>query len=186
MEEKHADGVHFKYQSDFDLLAIVESRSLRAQAHLEQDIEETLAHAEILQTPLSLIVHDIECINRHLKDGQYFFVDIYKQGILLYDSQRFQLESPRSLKLADRYHLAKEDFEYWFDSAMGFYKTFKFALDSKEYNQAAFLLHQVAERLYTTILLVFTRYLRHEVAGQGCFHLNKVGNHRYHSMILGL
>jgi HEPN domain-containing protein len=35
---------------------------------------------------------------------------------------------------------------------------FQFAFQNKKYNEAAFILHQVTERLYTAILLVFTRY----------------------------
>lgn len=42
--------------------------------------------------------------------------------------------------------------------ANNFYDGFKFFLDKKIYNEAAFMLHQATERLYTAILLVFTRY----------------------------
>ena len=41
---------------------------------------------------------------------------------------------------------------------MGFKDVFEYCLKTKKYNQAAFQLHQVAERLYTTILLVFSHY----------------------------
>lgn len=43
-------------------------------------------------------------------------------------------------------------------SANDFYDTFNFCFEKNKYSQAAFLLHQVTERLYNCILLVFTRY----------------------------
>jgi uncharacterized protein len=42
--------------------------------------------------------------------------------------------------------------------AQSFYKNYKFNFSEKELSMAAFMLHQTTERLYTAILLVFTRY----------------------------
>lgn len=158
VEEYAEDGIHIQYQSDYDLLVIVKTRSTSAQQRLESDIVAVTQNMLEIKTPVSPIVHDIEFVNRRLEKAQYFFSDIKKQGVILYNSGQVILREPRELGHQERHQLAKEDFEYWFPKAQDFFKTFSFCLNEKDYNQAAFLLHQVAERLYTTLLLVFTRY----------------------------
>lgn len=158
VEEYADDGIHLQYQSDYDLLIIVKTRSTSVQRRLEAEIMAMMQDIPEIKTPVSAIVHDIEFVNRRLEKAQYFFSDIKKQGIVLYDSGQLKLKEPRELSNEERYQLAKEDFEYWFSSAGNFLEAFGFCLNKKHYSQAAFLLHQVAERLYTTLLLVFTRY----------------------------
>jgi len=158
VEELSPDGYYFQYQSDFDILVIVETRKTSAQESLERDIEERISRTSTIKTPVSVIVHDIDFVNRRLAKAQYFFSDIKKEGVLLYDSGRFTLKEPRELDPKERQKLAEEDFKYWFNSASSFFVTFQSVFDRGDYSQAAFLLHQVTERLYGTILLVFTRY----------------------------
>ena len=157
VEEYFEDGVHVKYQSDYDLLIIVKTLNISEQRHLEYDIVAKTQDMPEIKTPVSPIVHDIKFINQRLKKAQYFFSDIKKQGIVLYDSGQLELASSRASN-KERYQLAKEDFEYNFENAKGFYELFEFSLTKKSLNRAAFLLHQATERLYNTLLLVFTRY----------------------------
>lgn len=157
IEEKY-DDKHYRYQSDFDLLVIVETKSEATQSRFERDIEDAIEKAELISTPVSIIVHDIDFVNRRLSKAQYFFADIKKEGILLYDSGKFQLKEARELLPAERKKLARDDFDYWFSSAGRLLETFQMNLMKKYYSDAAFMLHQVAERLYSGILLVFTRY----------------------------
>jgi HEPN domain-containing protein/predicted nucleotidyltransferase len=158
VEEYAPDGIHFEYQSDFDLLVIVETRSSTEQSRLEQKLEDSIEILPDINTPVSTIVHDIEYVNSRITRTEYFFADIKKEGILLYDSGKFKLEKIRKLSPRNRYNLAKEDYEYWFEKANDMLAIFQFTLKSQKYNEAAFILHQVAERLYNAVLLVFTRY----------------------------
>jgi uncharacterized protein len=158
VEEYAEDGIHIKYQSDFDLLLVVETRSTSEQANLEQKIKKSIKELPVYYTPVSILVHDIEFINRRLSKSQYFFLDIKKEGIFLFDSGKFALAVPKELSYQERYRLAKEDFKYWFNNAKEFLIDFKNAFERGSYNNAAFLLHQTAEKLYSCILLVFTRY----------------------------
>ena len=159
IEEYENDGIHFKYQSDFDLLIIVaETCKASEQKKLEQSIFKAIHDSHTIHTPISILVHDIGFINCHLKKSQYFFSAIKKEGIKFYDSGKFKLKEAGKLSYKQRYQLAKEDFEYWFSSAKEFWINYKNAFDRKSYSIAAFELHQVTERLYTCILLVFTRY----------------------------
>ena len=105
-----------------------------------------------------ILVHDTNFINCQLKKEQYFFSDIKKEGITLYDSGKSKLKEPCELSNQQRCQLAKDDFEYWLSSAKEFLIDFQNAFDRNSYNKAAFELHQATERLYSCILLVFTRY----------------------------
>ena len=70
--------------------------------------------------------------------------------------------------------MAKAHFKEWYTSAEDFYLGFEFYLEKGKLKLAAFQIHQVVERLYDAILLVFTNYrprshdlekLSHMVAG---------------------
>lgn len=157
VEEKY-DEDHYRYQSDFDILVVVENKSECMQTKFEWKIEELIEQEDTIKTPVSIIVHDIYFVNQRLAKAQYFFIDIKKEGIILCDSGKFHLEEPKPLNAKERFLLAQGDFDYWFNNAEEFYIDFKHALDRKSYSKAAFELHQVVERLYSGILLIFTRY----------------------------
>ncbi len=157
VEDKY-DKEHYRYQSDFDILVLVQTRSEITQGKLERAIEEKLDQESSLKTPISIILHDIEFVNRRLSKAQYFFSDIKKEGIYLFNSENFQLNESKELSNAARQKLAQEDFDYWFNKAKNILEGFQFYFTHHYYNEAAFELHQVTERLYTAILLVFTRY----------------------------
>jgi uncharacterized protein len=55
VEEYAADGVHFEYQSDFDLLVLVETRSLTEQGRLEHTLEDAIETLPDIHTPVSVI-----------------------------------------------------------------------------------------------------------------------------------
>ncbi len=94
-------------------------------------------------------------MNKRLKKAQYFFTDIKKEGILLYNSGKYQLVEARELSGKERKKLAQEDFDYWFSNANEFWYDFQRIFERGSYNKAAFELHQVTERLLSGILLVF-------------------------------
>ncbi|HVV68490.1 MAG TPA: HEPN domain-containing protein [Gammaproteobacteria bacterium] len=152
------DENYYRYQSDIDILVIVKTHSESTQAKLERDIEERIRKNVDIKTPVSVIVNDIDFVNKRLSRAQYFFTDIKNEGVLLYDSAKFQLKEARELSPAERKKFAQEDFNYWFSKAEKFISGFRFYLQNKDYTEAAFLLHQVTERLYSGILLVFIRY----------------------------
>ena len=156
VEELSEDGFRFKYQSDFDIFVVTESKKLASKIDGDSDLDSRIDR--IVKTPTTIIAHDIDFLNRRLRKGQYFFTDIKKEGICLYDSGQFQLAEPKELSPKERKNLAKEDFEYYFDSANEFMVDFKNAFNRGSYSKAAFELHQVTERLYSALLLVFTRY----------------------------
>ncbi len=157
VEDIDLETLHYRYQSDFDLLVVTETRKEASKIEQNNQLNQRLIKT-IHRTPISLIAEDIQFINRRLRKSQYFYIDIKREGIVLYNSGAFELVEPKEISPSERKKLAEEDFEYWFISAKEYFLDFNAPFDRSNYNNAAFLLHQVTERLYGTILLVFTRY----------------------------
>ena len=146
------------YVSDYDILIVTRPRheeggSNRLWQRVEREVADALRHQDV-----NAIAHNLDFVNSRLAEGRYFFVDIVREGIMLYDSGRHRLAKPKDLGDAERKRLAEEDYAKWFRSAEVFYVQFENALKIDEHNNAAFQLHQAAERFYATILLVYTNY----------------------------
>ena len=174
VEDRHVeDGVLHEYLSDFDIMVIVRSNRIVNSKDTWRRAE-TRARRLPNHTWTNLIVESIETVNNALARGHYFFTDIKKEGVLLYDTGEFQLARPRKLNPKERRGMAKAHFGEWFTSAKEFVIDFNHAFKRRSYKKAAFELHQAVERFYDAILLVFTNYrprshdlekLSHMVAG---------------------
>lgn len=156
VEELHEDGFYYKYQSDFDIFVVTEKEYLASKIESDSQLRNSLRC--VIKTPVTFIAHDIDFLNRRLRKGQYFFSDIKKDGICLYNSDRFELAEEKGLTHKEYKHFAEEDFNYCMNRAFSFYKHFTFALNDQDYRTAAFMLHQATENFYSTILLTLTRY----------------------------
>ena len=166
------DGVTYSYQSDYDLLVLIDPCAANKQQLVEHKLSKALRDhfighhrpkdmlRKLLQkTPVSLLVHDIKYVNKRLSEQQYFFSDIKREGVVLHDSGVHKLAPIKNkLHAKQRYQLAVEDFEFWFGSANEFYIDAQYAFNRASNNNAAFLLHQTAERLYHALMLVYTHY----------------------------
>lgn len=145
------------YVSDYDIIAVVETEQLAKDLVLWNELEgraRTIAD----KTPVTLIVHDIRFLNHEIRIGQFFFADIVNEGVLLYDSRKFQLARPKALNAQERLQLAQRNFANWFDSASTFFRTSRHLGARQRLKEGAFLLHQAAERYYHAATLVFTGY----------------------------
>ena len=155
VEEEGPDG-NYQYQSDYDLLVITETEHQAKKVEGNRTLWNEVR--SMIRTPISLIAEDIKFINRRLGKGQYFYIDIKEQGILLYDSGKHTLAEPKELHPNERRAQAKEEFKQWVTSAKEFMDIYAFCFQQGHLNKAAFNLHQATESLYAAILLVYTRY----------------------------
>ncbi len=153
------------YRSDFDILIIVNDKRLTDKVDywlkLDNRLIRELAIDKTLKTPVNFIVHTLGEVNDGLAHGRYFFMDVAKDGIALYEADERQLHVPKPKTPAQALAMAKEYFDEWFPSSMRKFKLSNDALDQKFNKEAAFLLHQTAESLYHGVLLVCTFYTPH-------------------------
>lgn len=158
------DGTVFEYKSDYDLLVVVDTEVVAIRKESNKRWQNKLRHDTIdLETPLNIIFHGIEYLNSEIENGNYFFVEILNEGVMLYDSGKFNLSNPKHLNAADRKHKAYAYFKKWFEDAEMFLLDFEAnfergVTEAKYFRKAAFELHQAAERLYASILLVHIDY----------------------------
>jgi predicted nucleotidyltransferase/HEPN domain-containing protein len=146
------------YQSDFDLLIVVSHRDLTEIADYWYVAEDKILRDDAIQRPVNIIVHSLDEVNQALKRGEYFWVDIVRDGIALYQLPNHALTAPKPLTSADAYRMAQEYFDKWLPSVDAFVRGAGYAMRDGDLNKAAFDLHQATERLYISFLLVRTLY----------------------------
>jgi predicted nucleotidyltransferase/HEPN domain-containing protein len=153
------------YQSDFDLLVIVNNNKLTDRiefwATAEDRLNRELAITKTLRTPVNFIVHTMHEVNDGLAHGRYFFMDIARDGIALYQSEDTGFHEPKPKTPQQALAMAREYFQEWLPKAQSGLKGYQFYVSEGETNDAAFLLHQTTERLYHCVLLVCTFYTPH-------------------------
>ncbi len=169
--EKHTyvdKGITYEYKSDYDLLIITTKNTTADNDTFIASVSARLDELN-LPTPPNPIFHGIEFVNEQLRDGSFFFTEIKNDGIQLFTTNRFQLDKEQPKSPSEQKAKAQKDFDGWFESANGFFKTFEFNFNEKDFKIAAFQLHQATERYYGTIQLVFTGYKpkTHDIAVLG-------------------
>jgi predicted nucleotidyltransferase/HEPN domain-containing protein len=153
------------YQSDYDLLIIVNHEKLTDRvefwANAEERLNRELAITGTLRTPVNFIVHTLQEVNDGLAHGRYFFMDVARDGIALYQSDGTELPEPKPKTPKQALAMAREYFEEWLPTAQSFRRGYGYALRDGDLKKAAFDLHQATERLYHCVLLVCTFYTPH-------------------------
>ena len=146
------------YQSDFDLLIVVSHRDLTEIADYWYVAEDKILRDPAIGRLVNIIVHSIDEVNQALKRGEYFWVDIVRDGIALYELPQHELAAPMPLTPADAYDMAKAYFADWLAKVDDAIEIAQFCVEKKKWKDAAFTLHQATERAYDCFLLVRTHY----------------------------
>ena len=145
------------YRSDYDILVIVNTANLADRQYWDK-AEDRLLWDPGVKTPVGLIVHGLREVNKALKEGQYFFTDIRRDGIVLHEIDDEPLAEPRHLTAHQVYALSKGYFDQHLEASRRFSELAKTAAEKGWRNQAAFLTHQAAETAYSCVLLTLTNY----------------------------
>jgi HEPN domain-containing protein len=151
------------YQSDFDLLVVVSHEDLTDIADHWYIAEDKILRDPSIGRTLNIIVHTLADVNRALTRGEYFWVDIIRDGILLYDLPNHALATPKPLTPSDAYEMARGYFENSLPEIDVQLQTVDFQAergnDDLVWRKAAvFSLHQAVERAYACYLLTTTFY----------------------------
>jgi hypothetical protein len=104
-------------------------------------------------------VHTVEDVNQALTRGEYFWVDIARDGIALYELLGVELATPKPPTAADAYKMASAYLADWLGKVDAALEGAAFYVSNGHNEDAAFTLHQAAERAYTCFLLVRTHYV---------------------------
>ena len=73
------------YQSDYDLLIIVNHPDLTDIAEYWYVAEDKMLRDPAIRRPVNIIVHTLDEVNHGLMRGEYFWLDIVRDGIAIYE-----------------------------------------------------------------------------------------------------
>jgi predicted nucleotidyltransferase/HEPN domain-containing protein len=151
-----------RYFSDYDLLIVVNHEDLTDWAEYWEKIDRRLIDAGAavtqLRTQVSLAPHSLDDVNEQLRLGRYFFIDAVRDGIVLFEVEGHPFAEPRPLTPAQALDETRTYFDSWSTSANRFLQNAVDNADKEWFSEAAFLMHQAAERAYHCMLLVETLY----------------------------
>lgn len=157
-------GIPTYFMSDFDILVITrnECKSYGINRQLEKVEDRYYQYKGMgkyaFTTHIHFIDETIKDFNKAITKCRYFYTDIKKEGILLYDSGNCKLARRRKLNFSEIGELAQEYYTAKFKIATSFMRSVCHAYDDEDFNIAAFFLHQACENLYHTIILTYTLY----------------------------
>lgn len=153
------------YQSDYDLLIIVNDKRLTDRtdywAKLDDRLIRELSVTKALRTPVNFIVHSVDEVNSGLAEGRYFFIDVARDGIALYQAEDDELPAPQPKSPHAALEMAREYFDEWLPAAEKRLSIARFGVERGFLKDAAFDFHQAVERYYHCVLLVCTFYTPH-------------------------
>lgn len=151
-----------RYFSDFDLLVVVSDEKLTDVLEFwegaEKRLRADLASGAELRTPADLIVHSLEDVNHQLTQGRYFFTDIVRDGVLLFEEKGHPFAEAQPLPSDAAITEASRHYAERMTAAVRFITHARLDFENGWNSLAAFHLHQAAENYYNAVLLVATMY----------------------------
>ena len=150
------------YLSDFDLLVVVSHEKLTNIADYWWNSEDQILRDPSIGRTVNLIVHDLDEVNAALKRGEYFWTDIVRDGIALYEVPGHPFVTPRPMSAHDALDTAQHYRDKHMASVSEWLELAEFGLAKGSVGdwsqKAAFNLHQAVETAYACFLLVHTFY----------------------------
>ncbi|AQS41286.1 MAG: Putative nucleotidyltransferase [Candidatus Tokpelaia hoelldobleri] len=155
------------YFSDYDLLVIVSKEDFTEPEfwrHAEERIDREWLVTKRIKTPVEPIYHSYEDVNGQIAMGRPFFLDILRDGIVLYEAEGYPFSKPGRMTPAQKHEEAQRYFDEWYALSLSGLKAAKFCLSESHSSMdasmrdAVFLAHQATERIYHCFLLTLTLY----------------------------
>ena len=147
-------GIITYYQSDLDILVICDTGdAIKAERYAREIIVpryDKRMEGKRHPAPPSIIVETPATINRAIRRKHYFFYEIIKDGILLYDDGTFQIGKPEKLPYREIKQYAEEEYAECFPLAEGFLRHGH--LDKEEENYKLGSFHENSRMCFLPIL----------------------------------
>lgn len=154
-------GVPTYFMSDYDILVVSREgqNSDYVSRRLDKVIEKFYRNKNrMIYTSVQFINDTITTFSSGIERGMYFYTDIKKEGVLLYDSGKYKLPRRRKQNFSQIEELAKVYFLKNFNRGEDFLLHATFSISKQNYVMASFMLHQACENFYRAIILTYTLY----------------------------
>ena len=154
-------GIRTCFMSDYDILVVTNTRF---QRHVISHIlsKATDNYYKVMNrnesTTVQFIDESIDDLNKAIDKNRYFYTDIKREGIMLYNSGRYKLARRRKQNYREIKELAEEYYNERFERGNEFLLGAIFYNEQGLHKMASFNLHQACENYYNSIILTFTLY----------------------------
>ena len=157
-DEREEFGIPTSFKSDYDILVI-------NSAWGYEKIENKLVSVRNIydkrgdhryRVPVQFIHDSIKKVNEDLKYSRYFYTELKRDGIMLYNSGNNKLARRKPLNFGEIKKQGEEYFGEKYAKARLFMEQAVFMYDKEEYVMSSFNLHQACENLFNAIMLTFT------------------------------
>jgi len=124
------------YRSDYDILVIVNESRFAGFEYWDRATDR-LNREPTIGVPVGLIVHSGREVNNALRNAQYFFTDIRKEGVVLYEMDDRELAEPGILTSQQALNVARDQYSQRFQPAVNFLKLAKYVNGGAKSGQSA-------------------------------------------------
>lgn len=142
------------YLSDFDILVIVSHENLTKIADYWYVAEDKIFRDQSIGRIVNIIVHTMGEVNQALSRGEYFWTEIIRDGVVLYELPGFPFATPKPLTADDAFAMAQGYYQEWSSKISDSLAISSFCISSARLKDAAYNLHQAVERAYICAMLV--------------------------------
>ncbi len=149
------DGIRYFYISDYDLIVVTNKTDVK-----EYELSEELNKRIKARPDINFFMYDIDYFNHQLVTGNFFFVPVYYEGVLLYSNGKSILIEPKPLTIKQIRENVQANYEFWIGNANTFIAHFHFDYElmlkgKSRSGMNAWFLYQTVESIYSALLLVF-------------------------------
>lgn len=154
-------GIRTCFMSDYDILVVTNTRFQRhVISHILSKATDNYYKGmnRNESTTVQFIDESIDDLNKAIDKNRYFYTDINREGIMLYNSGRYKLARRRKQNYREIKELAEEYYNERFERGNEFLLGAIFYNEQGLHKMASFNLHQACENYYNSIILTFTLY----------------------------
>ena len=154
-------GIRTCFMSDYDILVVTNTRFQRhVISHILSKATDNYYKGmnRNESTTVQFIDESIDDLNKAIDKNRYFYTDIKREGIMLYNSGRYKLARRRKQNYREIKELAEEYYNERFERGNEFLLGAIFYNEQGLHKMASFNLHQACENYYSSIILTFTLY----------------------------
>lgn len=154
-------GIRTCFMSDYDILVVTSTRFQRYIInHILSKATDNYYKGKnrYASTTVQFIDESIDDLNKAIDKNRYFYTDIKREGIMLYNSGRYKLARRRKQNYREIKELAEEYYNERFERGNEFLLGAIFYNEQGLHKMASFNLHQACENYYNSIILTFTLY----------------------------
>ena len=155
-DERNEFGIWTTFMSDYDVLVVTSRIDIQEAGRILEDIDNKYYKYPDRQVPIQFINDDIEKLNSDLSEGRYFYTEVKKEGIMLYNSGNYKLLRARKLNYNEIQQQAQGYFKEKFESANEFLEIAQITIRKEWYKKTSFFLHQACENYFYALRLVHT------------------------------